>query len=452
MLNWAHDEISRRADQAYQGFQKSSHECASIIKTHWNGSVFQGYLKESVYAVALVLLLFSTMIIYIARRRRLSKGAARPSTPTTPALEKATSGTSTLKNQGREWGKWVPSDFRMPKPDPYPNWSIEHTKPLPYRPFRYGPKYNVTMGLRSIKHVDWIELDNHYPRYHADKARRIKERGHKCCRTAPEAYPAAVELLEDLVEYLPARYPSLYKRTAVGIDNLWSGESFDIVSRPLPEDPMQTCARLVQDDLAIMIEKPDSQYYLLAGAVLLAGFWRLEDKIGMPLSEIHTSGDVPQFKEKLEKGMTNFFRRVKPEEIVARNNYFMQVDDDLAWSWSIGSEDSADVSWNTAEKNRAIEHHYFRSERQTLRRLPKSGGVVFTIRTYFHPITEIAEEDYVPGRLASAIRSWGDDVSRYKGKERYGDVLLEYLDKKHQEQIERGLDLSREDEVRAYPY
>lgn len=77
---------------------------------------------------------------------------------------------------------------------------------------------------------------------------------------------------------------------------------------------------------------------------------------------------------------------------------------------------------------------------------------MFTIRTYFHPITEIAEELYVPGRLASAIRSWGDDVSRYKGKERYQDVLLDFLDQKHEEQVANGLDLSKEDEVRAYPY
>ncbi|KAI1371679.1 mannosyl transferase [Hypoxylon crocopeplum] len=453
MIDWGRDQVSKRASQAYDGLQESSRGCTSAFKAFWSGVSSQSHLKESAYAAVLVLLLVSTAITYIVRRQRLSKSAARPSTPTTPALEKATSkGDNNPKFQGREWGNWIPSDFRIPKPDPYPDWSVEHTKPLPYRPFRYGPKYNVTMGLRSIKHVDWIELDNHYPRYHADKARRIQERGHKCCRTAPEAYPAAVELLEDLADYLPARYPSLYKRTDVGLDNLWSGESFDIVTRPLPEDPMQTCARLVQDDLAIMIEKPDSQYYLLAGAVLLPGFWRLEDKYGMPLSEIHTSGDVPQFKEKLEKGMLNFFRRLKPEEMVARNNYFMQVDDDLGWSWSIGSEDSEDVSWSTAEKNRAIEHHYFRSERQTLRRLPRSGGVVFTIRTYFHPITEIAEEDYVPGRLASAVRSWGDDVSKYKGKERYGEVLLEYLDKKHEEQVERGLDLTREEEVRAYPY
>lgn len=193
-------------------------------------------------------------------------------------------------------------------------------------------------------------------------------------------------------------------------------------------------------------------FFFLAGAILLPGFWRLEDKFGMPLSEIHTSGDVPQFREKLERGMMGFFRRLKCEDLYVRNNYFIQVDDDLAWSWSIGSEDSPAISWNTAEKNRAVEHHHYRSERQTLRRLPKTGAVVFTIRTYFHPITEIAQEDYVPGRLASAIRSWGPDVQRYKGAEKYSEVLLEYLDREHQKQLDRGLDMAKEDEVRQYPW
>ena len=102
------------------------------------------------------------------------------------------------------------------------------------------------------------------------------------------------------------------------MDNLLTNESFNIIERPLVEDPMQMCARLVQDDLAIMFEKEDGQYYLLAGAILLAGFWRLEGKFGMKLSEIHTSGDVPGFRTRLEKGMMGFFRRVKPDGPVQR--------------------------------------------------------------------------------------------------------------------------------------
>ena len=134
----------------------------------------------------------------------------------------------------------------------------------------------------------------------------------------------------------------MFRKTDVGLDNVVTNESFNVDELTFngeKEDPMQLNARLVQDDLAIMYEGEDGQYYLRAAAILLAGFWRLEDKWGMPLSEIHTSGDVPQFKEKLEKGMMNFFRRVKPDGPVLRNNYFLQVDDDLAWSYSIGSED-----------------------------------------------------------------------------------------------------------------
>ncbi|KAF8857269.1 hypothetical protein BDZ45DRAFT_674919 [Acephala macrosclerotiorum] len=371
--------------------------------------------------------------------------------PSTPTLEKGAS--RTFKAPTRKPGVWEPQKFDRPAAVPAPNWNVHTSKPKPYRPFRYGPYY-ITMGLRNMDWNEWIELDNHYLKFHADKAKRIIERGPKCSHTDPSAFDGAIELLEEFCSYLPQRYPTLYKRTPVGMDNIVTGESFNIVERPLIEDPIQMAARMAQDDLAIMFEKEDGQYYLLAGSILLAGFWKLEDKLGMPLSEIHTHGDVPGYKEKLEKGMMNFFRRVQPNGPVQRNNYFIQVDDELAWSSSIGSEDGPEgtVGWFTAEKNKAIEHHYFRSERQSLRRLPRSGGVVFTIRTYFHPITEICEEPYVPGRLASAVRSWGDDVSKYKGKERYQDVLLEYLDQKHREQVEAGLEVEKEEESRAYPF
>ncbi|KAI9778749.1 MAG: mannosyltransferase [Peltula sp. TS41687] len=366
----------------------------------------------------------------------------------TPDLERPASRNG---DKARRPGEWIPVNFERPPAEPYPDWDIHNTKPLPYRPFKYGPYY-ITMGLRSMKWDEWIELDNQFLKYHSDKARRIEERGAKCCKTAPEAYDGAVELLEELCDYLPQRYPSLYRKSAIGIDNLVTGEKFNIIESPLVEDPMTMAARLIQDDLALMFERPDGQYYLLAGAILLPGFWRLEDKFGMPLSEIHTSGDVPGFKEKLEKGMTNFFRRVQPSNPVLRNNYFLQVDSDLAWSHSIGDEDSDGIGWFTAEKNRAVQHHWLRSERQSLRRLPRSGAVVFTIRTYFHPVTEIAKEPYVPGRLAAAVRSWGDDVARYKGRERYQETLLEYLDKMHEEQVKNGLEIDKEEEAHTFPY
>jgi len=38
--------------------------------------------------------------------------------------------------------------------------------------------------------------------------------------------------------------------------------------------------------------------------------------------------------------MERYFVKMKPETPVLRNNYFIQTDDNLGWSSSIGSEDT----------------------------------------------------------------------------------------------------------------
>lgn len=48
-------------------------------------------------------------------------------------------------------------------------------------------------------------------------------------------------------------------------------------------------------------------------------------------------------------------------------------------------------------------------------------------------------EPGVPGRLASAIRSWPEDVNEYKGGSLYNDLLLPNLDRAHEEQIRSGV-------------
>jgi hypothetical protein len=351
----------------------------------------------------------------------------------------------------RIFGKWIPVSFESPRPDPYPDWSIEKTRPLPYRPFKYGPDYFITMGIGRLDLNDWIELDNQWTRYHQEKLSRLStERASRLCKTAPEAKDAALETMELLSEYLVYRYPSLFEyqfnNNEKHIHIKATGEIYAIKS----DDPLRYASLLIEDDLALMIEGSDGQYYLKAGSILLPGFWRLEDKFNMPLAQIHLSGDVPKFKEKLQYSMERFFQKMTPENSVVRYNYFIQTDGELAWSSSIGPEDTFGVGWQNAKPNPPVENIHFRSERQTLRRLPRTGAILFTIRPYFIPLIEIAEESGVPGRLASAIRSWPDDVAQYKGKEAYQDIVLKYLDEKHQQQCDQGLQI--DNSSKSYPY
>lgn len=267
---------------------------------------------------------------------------------------------SLSKHLNRKPGTWNAVDYKRPVPPPYADWSVHDTKPLPYRPFKYGPKYPITMGLRRMQWDDWIELDNQFLDFHMEKSRRIAELGGKIAQTTPLGLDGAYELLEELCDYLPHRYPSLFQKTPVGIDNLLTGEKFNVIERPLQQDPMQMAARLVQDDLVITVENPDGQYHLRAGAVVMPGLWCLEERLGMPLSQIHIDhGKVPGFKEKLERGVMNLFRRIQPENPVQRNTWYIIGND------AINEEG---FTLGVGEKNMPVENFFFKTERQTVRR------------------------------------------------------------------------------------
>lgn len=354
-------------------------------------------------------------------------------------------------NKDRKYGSWTPEDFTTPVPPPFKNWDVNKTRPMPYRAFRH--KYNITMGIRNMEWDSWIELDNEWMKYHNAKVKRLAEKGDEVYGTFPEARDAAFELLDEFWQYLPHRYPSLFRQLDSGLENLLTGEVFTFRNckrDEIKEDPLVMAAKMVQDDLAIMVEGTDGQYYLKAGSIVLPGFWRFKDKVGLPLNAIHTTGDVPKYKEKLQTGMCKFFLRLTCDKPVVRNNYFIQLDGDLGWSSSIGEEDSEVVGWYTAKEAITPEQLYFRSERQSLRRLPKTGAVVFTIRTYFLPVTEMCEEPHIPRRLLDGIESWTDDVRAYRGYEKFKTVILPYLKEKAEEQEKRGYTVDTEPDV--YPY
>ncbi|KAF7978334.1 hypothetical protein HWV62_963 [Athelia sp. TMB] len=393
---------------------------------------------------------------FITRRSRLSKG------PHSGSHFNSLSANEKDPNKDRKHGDWTAVPFNYPRITPSPTHVLD-TKPIPYRPFRWGD-YHITMGIRTMPWDEWIE--------------------------------APLELVQELAEYLSVRYPETFRITRhvqadvdpkSFVQEGWEGQppvkSVTIVPQGVTyelnqnaEDMMKVAALLVQDDMALMIEGEDSKYYFQAGAICVAGFWRMEDKIGLPLDAIHVSGNVPQFREKLETSMERFFRRLAVDKAVIRNNYFIQVvkpeEEQRATATpnEYGDLDPEELAWsNTTNGPEDTFHHghpatshdsptvlpstiRLRTERQTLRRLPKSGAILFTIRTYLFPVTELAKEKGVPARMASAIRSWPADVAKYKGQTLYRDVLIDYLDECAHAQVANGVVEEGERVKAEYPF
>lgn len=210
----------------------------------------------------------------------------------------------------------------------------------------------------------------------------------------------------------------------------------------------------------------------------------------MSLDTLHFEAGVPHYAAKLQKAMNKFFQKLTPDKPVERNNVcsyspspfntrrpnsdsssfnsMMDYTGPIVWAnsqdpklpvsfsrlWNRGTcllMKMEQIAWATANsKGLSVQDIHFRSERQTLRRLPRSKAIVFTIRTYFEPVTKLAQEPHVPGRLAEAIRSWDETVSFYKGKSHWDKILLPYLDE--QDQLQRQNGIMEKDEEGDFPY
>ncbi|KAJ7089763.1 hypothetical protein B0H15DRAFT_839160 [Mycena belliarum] len=446
--------------------------------------------------VTLPLLCLSILGFAIFRSRKETIVAeVNPAKETSPASSK------------RPFGEWIPQIFEYPK-FAASLYAPRDIKPPMYRPFRWG-EYHVTMGIRSMQWGEWIELDDQFDAYFRIRKDRIERRGQKAVKVLPPSVrvhdgedgpvqigggaAAALELVHELAEYLSRRYPTTYQVTRYSspLPNYptgWGGaapiKSIFIVPQqetselplPLPldageekrnleqegADAMRIAALLIQDDLALMVEGSNGGYYFQAGAICVPGFWRMEDKLGMRLDEIHLSGNVPQYKEKLHTSLERFFRRISVSKPVVRNNYFVQISpppsatpsvdpDELAWGeTTLGSEDHYGGSKGSSYGRPpdlvvSPQTLRLRTERQTLRRLPRTGAVVFTIRTYLVPVEELVREPGVAARFASAVRSWPEEVKEYKGESRYSDVLVRYLEEMADEQEQPA-------EAKPYPF
>lgn len=278
------------------------------------------------------------------------------------------------------------------------------------------------MALTPLDPKDWIEPDEHLVADLAEKERLLAERYPELFIVLPEAKPGAEEVLALLADYLPTQFPDLYERQGDRLYNRASGHQWDLTHATL--HPLDLAGRLVQEDLCLMQLEPDSGHYRLVGAsVCFPTRWRLADKIGHTVGPIHEP--VPGYTEQLSSTMDRFFARLKIERPVWRVNWSIVDDPTLYLPRGHGRRERDD----SITPENAGERLWLRMERQTLRRLPRTQDVLFTIRIYVHPLRTLAECPERAAALATAVRSLPPELKTYKSVGLFREAVLAWLDR-----------------------
>lgn len=279
--------------------------------------------------------------------------------------------------------------------------------------------WSMKSGLEALQLSNWIDIDRNFVPELNIKAQRLKESYSDVVATLPGSHAGQQEILELLLAHLLEYFPEYYRLEGTKIENLKTGQVWEISD--YEDVPIALAGQLVQEDLCLM--QPTSEGHVLkAISSTFPLFWRVPDKIGLPLYKIHHP--VPEFPEKLKHPLELYFERLRPDRPGTRIAWGIAPTPLLVIAWYQPTE-----GWEKAiTAENAGEHLWLRTEHQTLRRLPKSGDILFTIRSFVDPISAL--KDYPTNRknLATVIRQMPPETQTYRGMEPFLEPLLAYLE------------------------
>lgn len=186
--------------------------------------------------------------------------------------------------------------------------------------------------------------------------------------------------------------------------------------------PLLAAAFLVSDDLCLM-ERREDGWALTAASLCAPTFFSAPEAVGRSLAGLHAP--VPGFEAELLKRVARIFDALAPDVVVERRNWT------LLNSHELFLPDPPPVrarlpALAVADAGEAL---HVRVERQTLRRLPASGGVLFTIRVWRWPLAELARDRETLGAFAQAWREAAPRFRRYKKLPLYDALVAGWLTK-----------------------
>ncbi len=246
-----------------------------------------------------------------------------------------------------------------------------------------------TVGARRLDPAEWFDFGPDAHEQLTEKRRVLRAHRDQVIAALPGSDDACAELLTMIEDHLGVPH--------VGSD----------------AHPIEQAGLLVPEDLCVHLPDAQGRPVLVAASLSFPFRWVLAEKVGLPMAAIHAP--IPGYADQIGAAVDKVFARLTPERGVLRHN--------------IGVLDAPELFQPSRPDigPQPVPHGFFlRSERQTLRVLPRTGAVVFTIRTTVTPISDLDADQR--RRTAGLIRSMGPELLAYRGLVDDRDRVLAWLD------------------------
>lgn len=291
-----------------------------------------------------------------------------------------------------------------------------------------GSSKLFAIGLKPLDFDRWIEVDGFLLPHLTEKQRLYAEIPEKVFVEEDGTRDAQREVLDLLSAHLEAAHPGTHCRN--GAEPIGFEGTIDRLPPALREAPLAKASLLVQEDL-ILMRRDERGWRLAAGSLCFPSSWSLREKFGKPLQEIHEP--VPGFGP-----------GTRPAELINRMFDGLQGQAVERFNWSIQADDRLYHPLSNVERiDRATNrpsrfpdgdvnaHAFIRVERQTLRKLPASRDILFTIRIHLDPLKVLEahpDRATLAASFAEQLLALDQQQLDYKGLTADRDRLVAFLD------------------------
>jgi hypothetical protein len=304
---------------------------------------------------------------------------------------------------------------------PLPFAADDYMYSVNLEPHLPGPRGSVTEFA--------LDVDEHYVAECRERAIVLAAEPLRF-QALPHMMSAQWDCLELIMESLARDYGQHFSLARDG--NLWHW-----INRPLniehvftfgdastlPQPPLEYITRQVQGDWVVMDQR-DGDLWTEAGMVTTPADWSLDFDIGMTFKEWH--GPVPLAHEmNVFDRALKYLLNLRLGAPVRRLNWTMTVNPRLDTApelYPFWGPDRARVNATNAG-----DLVHLRVELQGLWRLPRSNGIVFSIRTYLISMRELATVPKWARRVHRVVKNLHPALVDYKGLSRYRDAVVEWL-------------------------
>ena len=292
-----------------------------------------------------------------------------------------------------------------------------------------GP-HRMTVGLRPLPLAQWIDDSGDVAQQLRERAVLLRERS-DVVRALPGCEAAQREVLALLIDHLRAHFPERYAFSAAGeparITVKATGQTLSLdvsgndhahAGNDRNAVAMHIAGHLVAEDLCLLQADGEGKYRLHAAALCFPTRWKLADKLGQALMAIHAP--VPGYARAVGVATDRVMSALDPARPLWRQNWSLldsptlYQPERLELQQALTADDLGRRLW-------------MRCERQTLRRLPQSGAVLFGIRIQQCTLDALCREPGAAARLLSQLETMPSALKAYKGLDQIDAILCDFL-------------------------